>query len=92
MVTFEEGRLGLWTVLADRLKAGKGRLHQLGPDYLAYALLDVVVDHYFAVLEGMDERLEGLEEAVLAGRGQEHLSALYRLKRQAVECAGRSGR
>ena len=53
----------------ERIRKGRGRVRQSGADYLAYALMDAVVDGYFPVLESLGERLEELEdECVLAPR------------------------
>lgn len=51
-----------------RLAAGRGWLRTRGADYLAYALIDAVVDHYFPIMEAIDDDLEGTEEAVLEAR------------------------
>jgi magnesium transporter len=62
-----------------------GRIRQLGSDYLAYALVDVIVDGYFAVLERLDERGEYLEEQVLVQPTPETLRDIHELKRAMVE-------
>lgn len=62
-----------------------GRIRQLGADYLAYALVDVVVDEYFAVLERLDERGDSLEDQVLARPTPETLRDVHQLKRALVE-------
>lgn len=62
-----------------------GRIRQLGADYLAYALVDVVVDGYYGVLERLDERAEYLEEQVLALPTPETLRDVHELKRNMVE-------
>lgn len=56
-----------------RLRHGVGNLRQSGPDYLVYALLDAIIDHYFPVLESYGDELEDLEEAVV-----EHTSLAVR--------------
>lgn len=61
------------------------RIRQLGADYLAYALVDVIVDGYYAVLEGLDERGEYLEEQVLVRPTPETLRDIHELKRGMVE-------
>jgi len=48
-----------------RLRSGTGRSRRLGPDYLAYAIMDAVVDAYFTVVEKLSDRLVTLEEDVL---------------------------
>jgi magnesium transporter len=54
----------------------------LGPDYLLYALMDTVVDHYFSVLEVLGERIEVLEDELLADHAQETLPRMHRLRRE----------
>jgi len=61
------------------------RIRQLGADYLAYALVDVVVDGYYAVLERLDERGEYLEEQVLVQPTPDTLRDVHELKRNMVE-------
>ena len=51
-------------------------------DYLAYCLLDAVVDHYFLVLEIMSEHVEQLEEDLNAESKQETQHAIHNLKRE----------
>jgi magnesium transporter len=50
----------------ERLRGGKGRLRQNGSDYLLYALVDAAVDQYFSVLEGLGEKIESLQDRVMA--------------------------
>ncbi len=66
----------------QRIKSNKGILHKKGADYLAYTLLDRVVDDYFAVLEAVGERLESLEESLLASPDEKTLKAVHSLKRE----------
>lgn len=66
--------------IKDRLKSG-GRIRKLGADYLAYSLLDTIVDYYFDVLEALGERIEETEEQLMAKPGPEVLRSINRLKR-----------
>jgi len=67
-----------------RLTSQKGKIGSLGPDYLLYALLDAVVDHYFVVLERMGEDIEEIEEMLLARPKAGQLEALHGLRREAL--------
>jgi len=69
--------------VVSRLLDGRGRLLHEGADYLAYSLVDSVVDHYFAVLESVSDQIETLEEHVLSGR-ENLLPAIHRLKRELI--------
>ncbi len=62
-----------------------GRIRHLGAGYLAYALVDVVVDGYYGVLERLDERAEFLEEQVLVQPTPETLRDVHQLKRAMVD-------
>jgi magnesium transporter len=66
VLTFQEGLPGdCLEPVRDRLRQGHGRIREAGADYLAYALLDAVIDSYFPVLEAYGERLETLEEELI---------------------------
>ncbi len=58
------------------------RIRQRKADYLLYALLDVVVDNYYVVLEKITQQLETLEESVLSNPQAKHQNQLYTLKRE----------
>jgi magnesium transporter len=66
----------------ERLRHGKGRIRSRGTDYLAYALVDAIVDHYFRILEAMGDTIEELEEAVLGQPGIETLHRIHHLRRE----------
>jgi magnesium transporter len=67
VLSFDERPGDCFEPIRQRLREGKGRLRGAGPDYLAYALLDTVIDAYFPVVEAAGERLDALEEDILAG-------------------------
>ena len=68
----------------DRLRANHTRLRSLGPDHLAYALVDAVVDHYFVALEKLEDRIEALEDDLLARPQAGALPTILQLKRQTL--------
>ncbi len=84
VLTFQERPTGSFDPVRTWLRADKGRIRQLGVDYLAYALLDVLVDGYFTVLEEIGERTEQLEEALLAHPDATELQILHQLKRETL--------
>ena len=65
VLTFQERPSNVFNPVLKRLHNAKGRIRQLGADYLACALLDAVIDGYYPVVEALGERLEELEEAAL---------------------------
>lgn len=64
LISFLESSNGILTPIKERLKLSNSRIRKLGSDYLAYAVLDVIVDQYFNVLERVDDKLEKLEDDI----------------------------
>ena len=84
VVSFQEEPGDVFERIRERLRAGAGRFRSEGADYLFYALLDAIVDGYFAVIEVFGERIESVEEEVVAEPERETLQAIYALKRSLV--------
>ncbi|MBH0209968.1 MAG: magnesium/cobalt transporter CorA [Nitrospira sp.] len=82
VLSFQENGTDVFRPVRDRLRAGKGRLRHNGSDYLLYALVDAVVDQYFAVLESLGEKIETLQERVMADPKPDTLREIHALKRQ----------
>ena len=68
-----------------RLRSGASNLRSFGADYLAYALLDAVLDGYFPVLEAMGERLENIEVSVLAEVNAEVRNRIHEARRDLLD-------
>ncbi len=84
VITFQEKPGDVFDPLRERLRAAKGRIRATGADYLAYSLLDAVVDHYFLVLESLGERTEDLEDEVLDDPQREVVQRIHQLKRELI--------
>ncbi len=82
--TFQERWSDLFDPVRERLRHAKGRIRTRGADYLAYALMDAVVDHCFQVLERIAEVIEDLEEEVLTDDGRETMIRLHAIKRELI--------
>lgn len=83
--TFQERFGDVFENVRERLRHSRGRIRNRGVDYLAYALVDAVVDHYFAVLEAIGDVTERLEEEVLTQPSQRTLIQLHDLKRELIQ-------
>lgn len=82
LVTFQEADGDPFGPLRERLRQGsRSRGRGMGADYLAYAVIDLVVDQYFAVLEGYGDELEVMEEEVLDSPARSQMERVNRLKR-----------
>jgi magnesium transporter len=84
VVTCAERPSELLADLQDKIKTGQGRLRRMGSDYLAYLIIDVIVDYYFSVLEKLGERIEVLEEQLMVRVDQHILNHIYQLKQELV--------
>jgi magnesium transporter len=84
IILFQESQSSIFDPVKERIRKGKGRLQKYGVDYLAYALIDMIVDQYYGVLETIGEEIEDLEEASLANPNQKLLSRIYDCKHQVM--------
>jgi magnesium transporter len=81
VLTFQERPGDCFEPVRERLRKGSGRIRTNGEDYLAYALLDAVIDSYYPVLEAHGERMERLEEEILERPDPGLIAEIHSLKR-----------
>jgi magnesium transporter len=85
VISFQEIHGGdAFDMIRTRLRQGKGRVRKMGADYLAYALLDAVVDCYFSILEKFGDKIELLEEEVMDEPSKDILKQLHHMKREMI--------
>jgi magnesium transporter len=82
VLSVRESRSDVFGPVRKRLNAGKPRIRGGGPGYLAYALIDTVVDHLFPVIETIGDRIEEVESSLLENPTPEHVNSLHGLKRE----------
>src|SRR4030066_906942 len=82
VISFQETEGDTFDPIRDRIRNNKGRIRKMGADYLAYALLDSIVDNYFFILEKLGEKIEMLEEKLVTDPTHETLQAIHHLKRE----------
>ncbi len=80
VITFQERAGDVFDPVRARLRNAKSSIRTRGADYLTYALIDAVIDAYFPVLDLFAERLEMLEDAVVAGAKDTQISTIHDLK------------
>jgi len=81
LLTFQERPGDCLDPIRERIRKSSGRHRTLGPDYLAYSVLDAIIDNYFPVLEAYGEKLENLENDVVARPGTTAISRIHEVKR-----------
>jgi magnesium transporter len=84
VITFQEREGDVFDAVRARIRNGKGKIRKMGCDYLTYALIDSVVDHYFLVLEKYGEKIEILQEEVLSQPTPETLQMIQVTKRDMI--------
>jgi magnesium transporter len=84
LISFQEQEGDVFNAVRARIRKGRGRIRQGGSDYLAYALIDCVVDHYFLVLEQLGERIESIENEIYENTGSDLLRDIFRLKQEMI--------
>jgi len=84
VLSFQEREGDIFEIIRERIRKGKGRIRKKGADYLAYSLVDTVVDNYFVILEKDGEKVEELEEEVISEPKPETLQEIHRLKRDMI--------
>jgi magnesium transporter len=67
VISFQEHPGDVFDSIRDRIRTGKGRIRKLGADFLAYALIDTVVDNYFSIMEHIGDDIEILDSAIIDG-------------------------
>ncbi len=85
VVTFQERPGDPFDPVRERIRHAKGKIRSSGPDYLAYALCDAVIDAFFPSLEMLSEMVEELEEGVMAQPVPETLREIREVKRKLLE-------
>ena len=84
VLTFQEQRGDVFETIRERLRSAGGRVRRRGADYLAYSIIDAIVDNYFLILEGIGDTVEELEEEVVDDPERRTLSKIYALKRELI--------
>ena len=84
VISFQEREGDVFDPLRDRIRKHKGRIRQAGSDYLAYALLDAIVDNYFLILENVGEKIEDTEQRLATNPNPETLMFIHELKKEMI--------
>jgi magnesium transporter len=81
VITIQEESGDAFDPLRQRLREGRGNARFMKADYLAYALIDAVIDQYFPIVESLGESIDDLQETLLDQPTRERVRELHELKR-----------
>lgn len=84
IICFQERKGDFFNPLRERIKSGKGRARKSGADYLAYTILDMIVDNYFISLEKLGDEIEALDVQVLEDPDPDLAQQINSLKRSLI--------
>lgn len=84
LLSFQEKPGDCLDGIRKRIRESKGRIRKLGADYLMYALLDSIVDHYFVVMEKVGNQIEELEDEMILNPSQKSLDKLNAFKKEII--------
>jgi magnesium transporter len=84
VISFQEREGDVFDTVRERLRNNKGRIRKMGADYLTYALIDAIVDHYFVILENLGETIEDIEDKLVTNPSRETLRTIHDLKREMI--------
>jgi magnesium transporter len=82
VISFQEKTGDVFNAVRERIRKGKGRIRKMSSDYLAYSLIDAIIDNYFIILERIGEKVENIEQDVVSSPKPEILQQIYNLKRE----------
>jgi magnesium transporter len=85
LLSFQEREGDVFGPVRDRIRNGKGRIRAMGADYLCYALVDAIVDHYFVICERLGERIEAIQDELIGDPSPRRLRELHDLRRQVLQ-------
>jgi magnesium transporter len=84
VISFQESEGDVFNAVRDRIRNGKGRIRKMGADYLAYSLIDAIVDNYFIIIEKLGEKIEDVEEELVINPTSETAKIIHYLKREMI--------
>ncbi|OGI10557.1 MAG: magnesium and cobalt transport protein CorA [Candidatus Margulisbacteria bacterium GWF2_35_9] len=85
VVTFQEKEGDVFDPIRDRIRNVKGRISTQKADYLAYSLIDAIVDNYYIILENIGEKIEEVEEEVFSNPTRKTVEKIHYLKQEIIQ-------
>lgn len=84
VISLQQNTEKLFTSVQNRIRNAQGSIRKMRSGYLAYALIDVIVDHYFIVLEQLSDRIESVEEEAITNPTSEVLGKINAIRREVL--------
>ncbi|MFH1768575.1 MAG: magnesium/cobalt transporter CorA [Candidatus Omnitrophota bacterium] len=84
VISFQENQGDVFDPIRERIRNNKGRIRKMAADYLAYSLLDTIVDSYYVIMESMGEKIEVIEDELIKNPTPQILQTIHNLKRDTL--------
>lgn len=84
VISFQEKEGDVFDTIRERIRESKGRIRKMGADYLAYSLLDAIIDYYFFIMEKLESDIEILEEELMTSVDQSMARGIHNIKRNMI--------
>ena len=85
VISFQEGKEGdVFNPLRERIRGGKGRIRNMGVDYLCYAIVDIIIDNYLIIREKIGEKIEEMEELLMENPNENVIKEIYRMRSEVL--------
>lgn len=84
LISFQEREGDVFEAVRERIRNNSGKIRKSSTDYLLYALLDTIVDHYFVVIEKLGDELDRIEVRILNGANDIEINELHSIKRELI--------
>ncbi len=84
IISFQEVDEGLFKPVIDRLRNNTGKFYEMGPGYLAYSLMDIIVDNYFTVLEKLDDAINVIEDESVEYHNVDMMRRIQDLRKKVI--------
>lgn len=84
LITFQEKEGDPFDAFRERIQKGLGQVRKKKADYLLYRLIDIIVDNYYEVLEGIGEQIEDLEDEVYGDPRPEQFQKIQAIKKELI--------
>ncbi len=85
LITFQEREGDVFDLIREKIRSNSGRIRKSGADYLAYRLIDTMVDNYFSVLEKIDEHIEKIEDSLLLNPAEGALQNIHSIRKETIK-------
>jgi magnesium transporter len=85
MISFQEKAGDIFDPFRERIKKDLGRVRKRGADYLLYRLVDIIVDHYYVILDNIGEQIEEIEESLFENSSEKTFRKIQKLKKDLIQ-------